>query len=72
MATLQTLRDPTGRWRVERVFDRTDVDYRVLCDGRVAAEVGSRDDLKAWLARVGVDIAKLKPVREGWDPFPIM
>jgi hypothetical protein len=70
MSTPQTLRDSTGRWLVDRVYGETNVDYRVWRNGVVAAEIIGREQLASWLKRVGVDVAELKPVPEGFKPFP--
>jgi hypothetical protein len=69
MAALPTLRDPTGRWLIDRVFDSTDVDYRLWDRGALVAEFRSRDDLVGWLKRAGVDVDKLKPVPGGLKPW---
>ncbi len=61
MATLTSLRDPTGRWRIDRVFDSTEVDYRIFDRDRLVAEYADREDLVAFLKRAQVDIEKLKP-----------
>jgi hypothetical protein len=69
MATPTTLRDPSGRWLVDRVFDRTDVDYRLWDRDRLVAEFHNRGDLEAWLKRAGVDVEKLKPVPGAAKPW---
>jgi hypothetical protein len=69
VSELPTLRDPSGRWLVDRVFDSTDVDYRIWDRGALVAELRNRDDLAAWLKRAGIDIEKLKPVNGGLKPW---
>jgi hypothetical protein len=69
VSALPTLRDPTGRWLIDRVFDSTDVDYRVWDRGALVGEFGNRADLEGWLKRAGVDVEKLKPMPGASKPW---
>jgi hypothetical protein len=72
MATPTTLRDPSGRWLVDRVFDSTDIDYRLWDRDRLVAEFHNRSDLEAALKRAGVDVEKLKPMPGASKPWAKM
>jgi hypothetical protein len=63
------LRDPSGRWLIDRVFNRTDVDYQIWDGDRLVAEFTSRKEMEGFLKRAGVDLDKLKPLPGASKPW---
>jgi hypothetical protein len=57
-------------WLVDKIDNEPGVGWRVWHEGELAVELPEElGGVTEWLAQAGVDIAALRPVPEGHDPF---